>query len=351
MICKFCKVKEADKKNTHYLTDAIIRNCLNLNGSNQREKGFYFTIDSRTTFIESKFQRIDEETLIGKLGRKPTEEEIENAKNNTPCSVDYVFCSECEKKFTEIETEFIQKILPKFREDDLTGKEDIHILDNILCRNFFYLQIFRSAVCDAEIYQLSSEFIEKLRTILFNKEMDISIPLSITYLQTTGGPEYYTENFVGPVSGQNPYIIFMNDFVIQHYDSEDNIAFDEFYGLNIETDYKTYINIDEKEFIFKIISNKERKELHNNISQYKAKSDIKDFDYKFEQLFLLLFGIYPPQKEVNDFYIAFSKYMRNSKIPLSEQNMLGFIENYFLANFNVFCLNLNTAVFYFLQSV
>jgi len=59
----------------------------------------------------------------------------------------------------------------------------------------------------------------------------------------------------------------------------------------------------------------------------------------------------PPQKEVDDFYIAFSKYMRNSKIPLSEQNMLGFVKNYFLANFNEFFLSLNTAVFYFLQSV
>lgn len=350
MICKFCKVKEADKKNTHYLTDAIIRNCLNLNGSNQREKGFYSTIDSRTPFIEFKFQRIDEETLIEKLGRKPTEEEIENAKNNIPCSVDYVFCSECEKKFTEIETEFIQKILPKFREDDLTGKEDIHMLDNILCRNFFYLQIFRSAVCNAEIYQLPPEFIEKLRSILFNKEKDTSIPLTVTYLQTIGELKSYTGNLVRPQSNKNPYIIFMNDFVIQCYDNKNNIAFDEFYGLN-EHDYKEYINIDEDRFRFKIIQNEKRKELCNNIFQYMAKSCLKAFDYKFELLFLLLFGIYPPQKEVDDFYIAFSKYMRNSKIPLSEQNMLGFVKNYFLANFNEFFLSLNTAVFYFLQSV
>lgn len=329
MICKFCKVKEADKKNTHYLTDAIIRNCLNLNGSNQREKGFYFTIDSRTPFIEPKFQRIDEETLTGKLGRKPTEEEIENAKNNTPCSVDYVFCSECEKKFTEIETEFIQKILPKFREDNLTGKEDIHISDNILCRNFFYLQIFRSAVCNAEIYQLPSEFIEKLRIILFNKEMDISIPLSITYLQTTGGPEYYTENLVRPVSGQNPYIIFMNDFVIQHYDSEDNIAFDEFYGLN-EHDYKKYINIGENKFRFKVIQNDERANLISNIFlKSQIERNCAQHIVKFIEIFIILFRKLPLQQDFYNYEKAFSKYMRNSKIPLSEQNMLGFIENYF----------------------
>lgn len=329
MICKFCKKKEADKKNTHYLTDAIIRRCLNHNGVNERGKGLYSVIDSDSPFIELNFQQIDGETLVGELGRKPTEEEIENAKNNTPCSVDYVFCSECEKKFTEIETEFIQKILPKFREEDLTGKKDIYVSDNVLCRNFFYLQIFRTAVCDNKLYQLPPDFIEKLRIILFNKEEDTSIPLSITYLQTMGRQEFYTENFAGSVSGQNPYIIFMNDFVIQHYDSEDNITFDEFYGLNTETDYKTYINIDEKEFVYKVISNEERKELLCNILLNKAKQNIKQHETAFEQIFMLSFRRLPSREELISFYKGFLKHMEYNKTPLSKQAMLGFMKSYF----------------------
>ena len=329
MICKFCKVKEADKKNTHYLTDAIIRSCLNFGGVNEREKGGYFSFDNNSLFTRFKFQRNTNVEDIKKiLGEEPTEEEIENAKNNNPCSVDYVFCSECEKKFTEIETEFIQKILPKFREEDLTGKKDIHISDNILCRNFFYLQIFRSAVCDAKIYKLPPEFIEKLRTILLNKEKDTSIPLSVTYLQTTGGAKYYTGNLVGPQSCQNPYIIFMNDFVAQCYDNEDNIAFDEFYGLN-EHDYKEYINIGENKFRFKIIQNNERKELFYNLSVSIIEPHVKDIFCVFKQLFKQLFGIDPSKKQINDFRKAFLSYIENNKYHLSRQNMLEFIKNYF----------------------
>ena len=38
-LCKLCSQREADKKNTHYLTDSIIRTCLNKDGSNIREQG------------------------------------------------------------------------------------------------------------------------------------------------------------------------------------------------------------------------------------------------------------------------------------------------------------------------
>jgi len=33
MVCALCLEKEASKINTHYLTDAIIRTCLNLKGN------------------------------------------------------------------------------------------------------------------------------------------------------------------------------------------------------------------------------------------------------------------------------------------------------------------------------
>lgn len=135
------------KKNTHYLTDAIIRSCLNIEGSNNREKGLYFAINSKNPFIEFNFQRLDEQTIEKAIGRKPTDEEIENAKQ-IPFSVDYIFCNDCENKFTDIETEFIEKILPKFRKNDLTGLDSLSIQENLICRNFFYLQIFRSAVCE-----------------------------------------------------------------------------------------------------------------------------------------------------------------------------------------------------------
>ena len=38
-LCKLCLEREANKKNNHYLTDEIIRNCLKLEGSKERDKG------------------------------------------------------------------------------------------------------------------------------------------------------------------------------------------------------------------------------------------------------------------------------------------------------------------------
>ena len=80
MICKLCKVREANKKNTHYLTDSIIRTCLNLDGSNTREAGFYFDISNNTPFVDFNFQRGTSVVELEKpLGRPATDEEIEKA--------------------------------------------------------------------------------------------------------------------------------------------------------------------------------------------------------------------------------------------------------------------------------
>ncbi|MFD2962331.1 MULTISPECIES: sacsin N-terminal ATP-binding-like domain-containing protein [Olivibacter] len=179
-ICKLCQEREANKKNTHYLTDAIIRTCLNLGGANDREKGLYFALDNSNPFIDFNFQRLDELTLESTIGRKPTEDEIENAKS-IPFSVDYVFCSQCEKLFTDVENPFINDILPHFRKNDLTGHDRLNEADIITIRNFFYIQIYRSAVCE-NILDFPEEFVEKLRTIILAQGGDSSIPLSIIAL-------------------------------------------------------------------------------------------------------------------------------------------------------------------------
>ncbi|HKC67338.1 MAG TPA: hypothetical protein VKG26_03860, partial [Bacteroidia bacterium] len=81
MKCALCQKNESDKKNTHYLTDSIIRSCLNYDGGNERETGFYYDISSSKLFIDFNFQH---DTSVGaieeELGRSATDEEIEKAK-------------------------------------------------------------------------------------------------------------------------------------------------------------------------------------------------------------------------------------------------------------------------------
>jgi len=332
-ICKYCQINEANKKNTHYLTDAIIRSCLNLEGSNNREKGLYFAINSKNPFIEFNFQRIDEQTIENAIGRKPTEDEIENAKQ-IPFSVDYIFCNSCEKKFTDIETEFIEKVLPKFRQNDLTGLTFISIEENFICRNFFYLQIFRSAVCE-EVFDLPEEFIERLRKILYENHQDITIPISVTYLQTTGGQEHFTENYIGYTSDKNPFIIFMNDFIIQCYENEENIKLLELYGLNTE-DYKDFININEEKFIFKIFQNDERKTfLYNLIKNEKVNQTIMNLTNYFDQIWIKLFGTKAPSYQKEKYIQSVGNQSKEKLNSLSQEEMYNFTFSYLVKLLNI----------------
>lgn len=325
-ICKFCQINQANKKNTHYLTDAIIRTCLNIEGSNNREKGLYFAVNSGNPFIEVNFQRLDEQTIEDAIGRKPTDEEIEKAKQ-IPFSVDYIFCSSCEEKFTKIEVDFIENILPAFRKNDLTNLHSLQVSENIVCRNFFYLQIFRSAVCE-EVYSLPEELINKLRTILYTNAVDISIPLSITYLQTTGGQENYTENYVGYTSDKNPFIIFMNDFIIQCYESEEHIKFLELYGLNKEN-YRDFVNINEDDFIFNIFQNTERKSLINNlIKNEKINQTIISFGNYFDQIWIKIFGTNAPTYQKEKYIQSVAQHSNEKLNSLSQDEMYKFTFGY-----------------------
>lgn len=289
MKCALCQDREANKKNTHYLSDGVIRKCLNIGGTNERERGFYFDISNDNPFVEFNFQRIDEVNLEMALGRQPTEEELENARQ-TPFSVDFVFCSVCEKSFTNFESDFSSKILPKLRNEDLTAINSLPFKEISLIRMFCYIQIWRNSICE-ETFNLNPEVQEDLRQIILNKDSKNinNFPISMTYLETLGGDEAFTENYVGSTSDQNPYIILMNDLIIQFYDNEQSIRFEKFYGLNELENYKEYINFQETDFIIKILHNAGRKELLNIIREEKVKLTldflVKAFNLTWQRLF------------------------------------------------------------------
>lgn len=242
MTCALCKEREADKKNTHFLTDGIIRSCLNLDGSKEREKGFYFDLSNNNAFVEFNFQRgtsIDK--LEASLGRQVSDDEIEKAKA-IPFSVDNVFCSVCESYFTEIVNKFLAETLPKFRNTNLSEKDKIGFDDVKSIRLFFYLQVWRTSVCD-DTLKISGDASENLRKIILNfktiKDSELNhFPISVTYLETIGDEQEYTTNYVGYSSDTNPNLIFFNDIVIQFYEREDTIRYFDFYGLNSNETFK-----------------------------------------------------------------------------------------------------------------
>lgn len=300
MLCKCCSKKEGNKKNTHYLTDAIIRKCLNEDGTNYREKGFMFGLSNKSPFVEFSFQRETKTTsIIDALGREPTEDEINQAKKNA-FSVDNYFCSDCEKLFTEIENQFINEILPKLRDIDFEklNQRTIEFEDCILVRKFFLLQFWRTSVCDPT-FDIATSFIDKLNNGIFRDEAILKeIPLKITYLNTLGGDFEYTKNLVGILKNKSNYVIFLNDFIIQAFETFESISFEDLYGLNQKENFSKTFNVGESRFAIDILFNQERIEFVSRVYQKDfVRTTLQLYQYIFVKHFYATFG-HPPHPQI-----------------------------------------------------
>lgn len=307
MTCPLCDNLEGTKKNTHYLTDSIIRTTLNQDGSNKREKGLYFNMSNTNSSVDFNFQRGTSISKIEKeLGRETTEEENEKAKA-TPFSVDDIFCPDCENIFTIIETKFIQNILQKFRKADLNNITKIELEDIKTTRLFFFLQVWRTSICTNN-FSISKKSSNQLRQFILNHETvsktEIDkFPLSITYLQTKGEQKNYTQNLVGHISDSNPYLIMMNDFVIQFFDSSDSVRFFDFHHINEKENYLDYINYEEDFFIVKIVNDEGRKSFNDAVrGESKGKNILEKCQSAFVNTYWTLFGSIPTEEVMKDYF-------------------------------------------------
>lgn len=300
--CKTCQTKAANKTNTHYLTDSVIRTCLNEGGENTREKGLAYNISLKKNSIEPRFQRNTSQKGIRQAyGREATEEEIEIALQPL-YSVNHVFCNECEDRFTEIEEAF-KKTLSQFRNQEFSNNSVAHF-DDISVRRFFLLQIYRTAVCDPD-FSLGERLVEKLRRIIYEPDIDSSeiksIPLAVTYLTTIGGSDEYTTNTVGVARQGEDNIVLFNDFVIQVFESEKAIEFVSFWGLNNEADFKDLINLAEDRFMVKVLDNDQRKKFLGLYRKDKAKEQLTTIQNVFIDRYQKKYGVLPIFKHIREF--------------------------------------------------
>jgi len=324
MTCPLCQQREGNKKNTHYLTDGIIRPCLNLNGGTEREKGLYFNMSTQG-YIEMNFQRATNvEELEKELGRAPNDEEIERAKQNA-YAVDNVFCNHCEDIFSSIEDEFISTILPKFREADISSTPRVELEDVRLSRLFWLIQFWRSAVCASQL-KITPATIEEVRQIILDHssaaiEELTAIPISVTYLRTEGEPHKMTNNFVGFIDRKNPLIIFMCDFVLQVFDSEEKIAFEEMFGLN-DSDFREYVNHKEKKFKVKVLSDTSRKEFLEKYKLDEAHHRLKHYAAAMSKLWVQLFGRTVPPATLQRYIDELTNNPEHDILHYSKANVL-----------------------------
>lgn len=310
MKCLLCKSNEANKKNTHFLTDAVIRSCLNQDGSKGREEGFYSTFQGGSGLIGFNFQRnTNIEKVENSMNRKITEDDITKAKV-IPFSVNYKFCGECEKRFTEIETKFIKKYLHVLRDKDLESKETIEIAEDEIARLFFILQIWRSAVC-VDGFELPVHVEEDLRKMILAGAIPESIdsyqyPIIANLLMTQGEPMEYTSNMVGFVRTENAHIIFFNDFVIQFRSDPSCSQFVKYYNLNDPVGYEKYLNNTDGPFKIRVLNNKERQLFYNTIRESEVDNFNKTINEYIDTIWLKQFGEDAPL-HIHEEFISFMK--------------------------------------------
>lgn len=264
--CALCLTNTADDTNTHYLTDSVIRRCLNEEGSKIRAKTSSYEItldlDDKTYSKKYKFgQKTSQKSIEEALNRSPTDEEIEEAKKTDKHAVDYVFCRQCEKMMAdEIESPFAS-IMNKFRAESfmpntatpnpsadniIDGYELFNQEDDIKrIRLFFLLQLWRTSACVSS-FKLDNEIEEALRTIILdcktvNVEELKKIPLAISYINIKSD---YTTGIVMPIKSRSKYLIFMCDFLV------------EYIGLN-SSDRRTLGKMNQEETQFEITIFKE----------------------------------------------------------------------------------------------
>ena len=332
--CKLCKQEKEAKPNTHFLSDFIIKTALNKNGKSERNTGLYFEIDSGKSSVNFNYQQIDSQDVEKYLGRKVTEEEIKNSIKKKDFAVDDSFCKDCENKFTLIENTFNNKLLNSFRKSDLTNKEELILNEDNskLIRMFFLLQFWRVSVCNYT-FTLSEAMSEFLRIKILNNDYNQLeyIPLSITYLETVrdaGDDEtekYKTNNLVNPLELKNPYILLMNDFILQLYDKEP-FNFDVFFGINKLEDFKDFLNHHKLNFKVKIVSNTNRKIYLNKLNSKVAIDVIDIIVEKFKIMFFSEFNIFPIENEIKEYLNSFIK---NENFNLLDEYIKEFNRSYF----------------------
>lgn len=332
--CQCCKKNIADKTNTHYLSDSIIRSCLNENGVNKREKGLMFKLSTNNPFSEFNFQRETSLSSVEKiLKRSPSEDEIEKAKQRI-YSVDNIFCSDCENKFTDIETKFTNNLLEKFRGNDFS-KSNIRQLtfkgnDSLIIRRFFLLQFYRTVIC--ERIQIPESFISKLYKGLFEGDDKLlrDIPIKVTYLNTVGEDVEYTSNIVGTLKEKSGQIIFFNDFVIQASENIKAVKYMKLVGVNDERDiYKGY-NCNEGIFVVDILFNDERLSFLNIIYEELAPRTINVFQEVFVAHYRKCFTKEPDRILVEKFMHELSQNpTANPEIRYSKESFISFMNQFF----------------------
>jgi hypothetical protein len=123
--CKLCLVNDADKKGSHIVPHFLLKRIENVDGKKGRDQELAFVV--KGSKVSSHFGRSVSTDKLDKIFGPISDTEIK--MNQNPSIVDYFFCSDCEKKFSVIESEYAKTLTKKSSSDYESGvSTDLGIL-------------------------------------------------------------------------------------------------------------------------------------------------------------------------------------------------------------------------------
>lgn len=304
-----------------------------IDGNPRRDTGLLYELPHDGRPMEILIQRDTNPQAFEKaLGREPNDGDIKRGQRS-PHSYDCLFCSDCEKMFGQIETQFCQEFLPKIRNHALKSTTPLSFEESDTIRLFILIQFWRSAVSSAEL-ELSDDLKTRIRAIILNyaqgQEINAKeIPISVTYLQTLGDPMEFTANSVGYASGGNPYIVFMGEFILQIYDVESTLENFDYFGVSEAVTLGNHVNKNETQFRIGIIPDEIRRRC---IHQLHITKTVPPFRRLIIQHFIKTYidhcGGFPADDIVERFWNVYLSELTDDLSQYTEEKVHGYIRNY-----------------------
>ncbi len=214
--CALCKRNLADKTGSHMVPHFIIANVFTYDKSEEREKVVLESEDLSMGEKEHYFgHQVYDDTISELIGKSLDDDEIaKEIKKKNLLTRDYVFCSECEKRFGTIES-YYAEILTSGKNDYQPGIPYL----------FWMSVIWRMSISNMGT-KLSNEHEDKLRKVLNNclalkREETVVKKSKLGYCAYE---LYYTKDtrdeklaIMGSHSMVKPYVALMGKYYLRYF--------------------------------------------------------------------------------------------------------------------------------------
>lgn len=221
--CHLCG-KPANQSGSHVISHLLINDILSNNPGNHRNDGILFGISSSGDVKHE----IGRAVLPAKIEELFSNSEKVIKDNSNLTTFDYVFCSNCEKAMSELES-LSKIILDKSKSNSSSlGKEEQYELFL-----FFILQIWRSSVVSLMGFELDAKNKSRMKELLSkrliqkdNAEIHETIVIfKLKKSSKTGGLLFLTSGT------QSPYYFVFDDMAIAYFHKSRIKQIMPFYGL------------------------------------------------------------------------------------------------------------------------